>query len=108
MNIDEQEPKPAKLNFLDWSKELWLALLFVCIGWTVWPLMVYFLGRSIGFEYFQNLTLRVWAEEIVYGALPKLNFRSLISFLFLFLPWITSLFIRITLFNSRRKLEKSS
>ena len=84
-------------NLVDWSKELWFALLFVCIGWTVWPLMVYYLGRTIGFDYFLEMNLRVWAESKVYGPLKNGDFRSFTRIAFLSFPWLTFLLLRLTL-----------
>ena len=65
---------------IDWGKELWHLLFFGCIGFTIWPLIVYYLGQSMHFDYFSKLPLRTWAEQKVYGPLSYLNFRSLIIF----------------------------
>ena len=37
-----------KNELIDWSKELWFALFFLTTGFTIWPLMVYFLGQALG------------------------------------------------------------
>ena len=97
MNSDLQGSRDQNLNLVDWSKELWFALMFLCIGFTVWPLMVYFLGRAIGVEYFLTMPLRVWAEQKVYGPLAEGGFRFVTRFLFLCFPYFLSLFIRFTL-----------
>ena len=62
---------------IDWSKELWLSLLFVCVGFTIWPLMCYYGGRALTIEYFQDMHLRDWAENRVYGPLADGGLRSL-------------------------------
>jgi len=90
-------------NFIDWSRELWFALMFVCIGWTVWPLMIYFLGRALEIEYFISLTLRVWAEDKVYGPITDGGLRSLSRLLFLCFPWLFFFFLRFTLNLARKK-----
>ena len=50
---------------MNWSKELWFALLFLTVGFTIWPLLVYYLGLALALDFFLSTTLRVWAEEIV-------------------------------------------
>jgi hypothetical protein len=87
---------------IDWSKELWFGLLFVCIGWTVWPLMVYFLSRAIEIDYFMQLTLREWAESKVYGPLKDGGFRSISRIAFLFFPWFFSFIVRLALNYSKK------
>lgn len=87
----------------DWSKELWLALFFVCIGFTVWPLMIYYLSQYLGIDFFRELPLRVWAEQIVYGPLSFLNLRSLLSLLFLLSPYLFANLIRLLLLWSRQR-----
>ncbi|MAL84918.1 MAG: hypothetical protein CMI23_00975 [Opitutae bacterium] len=89
-------------TFVDWSKELWFALLFLCLGFTVWPLMVYYLLQYLEFSFFVNLSLRFWAEEVVYGPLSTFNFRLFASLLFLCTPYIIVNLIRLLLFLSRR------
>ena len=101
MNSDLQGSRDQNLDLVDWSKELWFALMFLCIGFTVWPLMVYFLGRAIGVEYFLTMPLRVWAEQKVYGPLAEGGFRFVTRFLFLCFPYFLSLFIRFTLHKVR-------
>ena len=85
------------LKIIDWSKELWLGLLFLCVGFTVWPLMVYFLGQAIGFDYFTEMSLRVWAEQKVYGPLADGGLRTLSRLSFLSFPYISCFFIRFVL-----------
>ena len=92
-------------NLIDWSKELWFGLLFVCIGWTVWPLMVYFLSRAFEIEYFMELTLREWAEAKVYGPLKDGGFRSISRVAFLFSPWFGSFVVRLILNYSKKNNE---
>ena len=87
---------------IDWSKELWLFLFFGCIGFTVWPLMVYYLGQGLLINYFTDLSLRIWAEQIVYGPLASFNIRTLLSLIFLFFPFLFSISTRGLLFVSRR------
>ena len=103
MNSNRQVQTEEESNFPDWSRELWFALMFVCIGWTVWPLMIYFLGRALGIEYFISLTLRVWAEDKVYGPIADGGLRSLSRLLMLFFPWLFFFFIRFTLNLARKK-----
>ena len=88
-------------NF-DLGKELWHLLFFGCIGFTIWPLIVYYLGQNMHFDYFAKLPLRTWAEQKVYGPLSYLNFRSLISLSFLFFPLLLSFTIRSLLTLARR------
>jgi hypothetical protein len=87
---------------IDWGKELWCILFFGCIGFTIWPLMVYYLGQVLQVNYFVDLPLRVWAEEKVYGPLAYYNVRSLSSLIFLCFPFIASIFLRFLL-NIARK-----
>ena len=47
---------------MDWSKEMWFALLFITVGFTIWPLLVYYIGLALGVGFFLETTLRVWAE----------------------------------------------
>ena len=74
---------------MDWSKEMWFALLFITVGFTIWPLLVYYIGLALGVGFFLETTLRVWAEQIVYGPLGDLDFYFLRSLLFLFVPYLT-------------------
>ncbi len=76
------------------SKELWFALLFLSVGFTIWPLLVYYLGLSLGIEFFLNTTLRTWAEQIIYGPLGSFNISFLKSLLFLVFPYLFFIFIR--------------
>ena len=64
---------------MNWSKELWFALLFLSVGFTIWPLMIYYLGLVFGVEFFLNLTLRTWAENMVYGPLGEVSLNFLRS-----------------------------
>lgn len=82
---------------MNWSKELWFALLFLTVGFTIWPLLVYYLGLALAFDFFLNTTLRVWAEDIVYGPLGKMNLAMLRSLLFLCLPYLAFSLIRFIL-----------
>ena len=84
---------------IDWSKELWLSLLFVCVGFTIWPLMCYYGGRALTIEYFQDMHLRDWAENRVYGPLADGGLRSLSRLLFLLGPYFTMLGLRILLYK---------
>ena len=86
---------------IDWSKELWLGLLFVCVGFTVWPLMCYYGGIALSIPYFVDLPLRVWAEGRVYGPLADGGFRSLSRLLFLLGPYLFVLGLRIVLAKAR-------
>ena len=90
---------------MNWSKELWFALLFLSVGFTIWPLMVYYLGLSIGIEFFLNTTLRTWAEQIVYGPLGGLDIFSLESFSFLCLHYLLFNLIRIILAVGQSSLK---
>ena len=85
---------------MNWSKELWFALLFLTVGFTIWPLMVYYIGLSTGIDFFLNTTLRVWAEQMVYGPLSNFNLTFLRSLIFLLLPYIGFTFLRILLAKS--------
>ena len=80
---------------MNWSKELWFALLFLSVGFTIWPLIIYYLGLASGIEFFLNITLRTWAEEIVYGSLGEASISFLRSLLFLLFPYLAFTFIRI-------------
>lgn len=88
---------------IDWSKELWLGLLFVCVGFTVWPLMCYYGGIALSIPYFVDLPLRVWAEGRVYGPLADGGFRSLSRLLFLLGPYLFVLGLRIVLAKARTR-----
>ena len=90
------------LKNLDWSRELWYVLFFVCLGFTVWPLMIYYLGQSVGLSYFIDLPLRTWAEEKVYGPLSFFNFRAVGSLLLLLTPFIAANILRILLYLVRK------
>ena len=72
---------------IDITKELWFFLMFNCIGFTVWPLMIYYLSRTLNFSYFIDLNLRTWAEEIVYGPLGSISMRHFSSLALLFFPY---------------------
>jgi hypothetical protein len=89
-------------EFIDWGRELWFALLFLCIGFTIWPLMVYFLGQAIGIEYFSGMDLRTWAEAKVYFPMVDGFVRFSSRLLFLCFPYLFSVFLRYCLFVSRR------
>ena len=82
---------------IDWSKELWLGLLFICIGFTVWPLFCYYGGIALGISYFIDLPLRVWAEGRVYGPLSDGGIRTLSRLLFLLGPYFFVLGLRFVL-----------
>ena len=82
---------------MNWSKELWFALLFLTVGFTIWPLLVYYLGLALALDFFLSTTLRVWAEEIVYGPLGKMNLTSLRSLFFLCFPYFAFSLIRFIL-----------
>ena len=97
MNAVLQESRDKNENLVDWSKELWFALLFLCIGFTVWPLMIYFLGCAVGIEYFTEMPLRVWAEQKVYGPLAEGSHRFVSRLLFLCFPYLLSFVIRFSL-----------
>tara|TARA_B100001094_G_scaffold318396_1_gene361893 strand:- start:11401 stop:11742 length:342 start_codon:yes stop_codon:yes gene_type:complete len=88
---------------IDWSKELWLSLLFVCVGFTIWPLMCYYGGRTLAIEYFQGMHLRDWAENRVYGPLVDGGLRSLSRLLFLLGPYFAMLGLRILLYKFSEK-----
>jgi hypothetical protein len=70
------------------SKELWYALLFVTIGFTIWPLIIYYIGLTIEMNFFTTMPLRMWAEDIVYGPLGEWSARSFWSLLILFFPYL--------------------
>ena len=87
-------------HMINWSKELWFALLFLTVGFTVWPLMIYYLGLALGLEFFTITTLRVWAEQIIYGPLSGMSLHFFRSLLILLLPYL--------LFNVLRLLIRLS
>ena len=89
-------------EFIDWSKELWFALFFLTIGFTIWPLLVYFLGQAIGVNYFAEMSLRTWAEQKVYGPLGDGLLRAGSRVFFLCLPYGLSFVLRYCLFIARR------
>ncbi|MEC8421373.1 MAG: hypothetical protein VXZ32_09670 [Verrucomicrobiota bacterium] len=91
-------PYPKKI---DTAKELWFFLMFNCIGFTVWPLMIYYLSRTLNVSFFIDLNLRTWAEDIVYGPLGSFSPATLFSLTLLFFPYFCFLVLRIL-------LEKSS
>jgi len=82
---------------MNFSKELWFALFFLVIGFTIWPLMIYYLGLSLSVEFFLQTTLRVWAEEIIYGPLATLDLNFVLSLLFLSFPYLFFNFLRFVL-----------
>ncbi len=92
----------ATENNFNLSKELWFFLLFNCVGFTVWPLMIYYLGRTLSISYFLDLTLRVWAEQIVYGPLANLSLHTVLSILILFTPYSLFWGVRICINLSRQ------
>lgn len=96
-----QVTSSPKTKIYDPSKELWFFLLFNCVGFTVWPLMVYYLSRAIGITYFVDLSLRTWAEEIIYGPLGSFSQYTILSVLFLLLPYLLFLSLRILIERSR-------
>ena len=56
-------------------------------------------GRALSIEYFQDMHLRDWAENRVYGPLADGGLRSLSRFLFLLGPYFTMLGLRILLYK---------
>lgn len=91
----------SKSKNSDLSKELWFFLMFNCIGFTVWPLMIYYLSKTLGINYFIDLTLRTWAEDIVYGPLGSFSLSTIISLVLLFAPYLCFLGIRVLLLRSK-------
>lgn len=89
---------------MNWSKELWFALLFISVGFTVWPLMVYYLGLALGIGFFESTTLRVWAEQMVYGPLGQFSLLFLRSLTFLFTPYLFFNFLRLILCKAGREV----
>jgi len=85
----------------DLSKELWFFLMFNCIGFTVWPLMIYYLSRTLNIGYFIDLKLRTWAEDIVYGPLGNFSLATIFSLIILFAPYFFFLIIRILLLRNK-------
>ena len=79
---------------------MWLGLLFVCVGFTVWPLFCYYGGRALGIAYFEHLPLRVWAEGRVYGPLADGGLRSLSRLLYLLGPYLFCLGLRLAMYFS--------
>jgi len=73
---------------MNWSKEMWFALLFITVGFTIWPLIVYYIGLALNVSFFLETTLRVWAEKIVYGPLGEFSTSFVRSLLFLFAPYL--------------------
>tara|TARA_Y200000002_G_C22542323_1_gene604554 strand:+ start:21 stop:320 length:300 start_codon:yes stop_codon:yes gene_type:complete len=88
---------------IDISKELWFFLMFNCVGFTVWPLMVYYLARTLQFSFFLDLSLRTWAEHIVYGPLGVISVDTLRSIAFLLFPYLSFLGLRLLLTQSHKK-----
>lgn len=88
---------------MNWSKELWFSLLFLTIGFTVWPLMVYYIGLSIGTDFFLHTTLREWAEDIVYGPLGTFSILFARSFLLLLFPYLAFNLLRLFLFLGQNR-----
>lgn len=94
----------SKIITMNWSKELWFALLFISVGFTVWPLMVYYLGLALGIGFFESTTLRVWAEQMVYGPLGQFSLLFLRSLTFLFTPYLFFNFLRLILRKAGREV----
>lgn len=94
----------SKIITMNWSKELWFALLFISVGFTVWPLMVYYLGLALGIGFFESTTLRVWAEQMVYGPLGQFSLVFLRSLTFLFTPYLFFNFLRLILRKAGREV----
>ena len=92
---------------MNWSKELWFALLFLTVGFTIWPLLVYYLGLFIQIEFFLKTSLREWAEEIVYGPLGVLNITTVLSMLFLCFPYLLFNLIRLIISQGSGNYSKS-
>ena len=86
---------------LDWTKELWFALLFISVGFTIWPLVIYYLGLAMRLDFFLDVSLRTWAEKMVYGPLGEIKFSFLRSIAFLFVPYFVFTIIRILLHLSK-------
>lgn len=94
---------------MNFTKELWFALFFLSIGFTIWPLMIYYLGLSIGLEFFLNMKLRFWAEQIIYGPLGSLNIYFMRSIIFLSAPYIFFNLVRILIaLGNKTYASKSS
>ena len=85
---------------INWSKELWFALLFVTIGFTIWPLMIYYLALALKLEFMMEISLRIWAEKIIYGPLAQINLLTLRSVLVLTLPYIVFCMLRLLISKS--------
>ena len=79
------------------SKELWFALLFIVVGFTIWPLLIYYLGLALKLEFFLQTTLRVWAEQIIYGPLGDLGWKFIRSLIFLSFPYLFFNLVRLIL-----------
>jgi len=88
---------------MNFSKELWFALFFLVIGFTIWPLLVYYLGLALKIEFFLQTTLRVWAERIIYGPLGTFDATFFRSLCFLFFPYLFFNLIRFVLKISKNK-----
>jgi len=86
---------------INWSKELWFALLFLTIGCTIWPLMIYYIALGLKLEFMMETSLRVWAEQIIYGPLAQINILTLRSILVLTFPYIIFCMIRFLIYKSR-------
>ena len=91
----------SKSENSDLSKELWFFLMFNCIGFTVWPLMIYYLSKTLSIDYFIDLTLRTWAEDIVYGPLGGFSLSTIVSLVLLLTPYLCFLGIRVLLLRSK-------
>lgn len=91
----------SKPKIYDLSKELWFFLMFNCIGFTVWPLMIYYLSKTLSIDYFIDLTLRTWAEDIVYGPLGDFSLSTIVSLVLLLSPYLCFLGIRLLLIRSK-------
>lgn len=91
----------SKSKNSDLSKELWFFLMFNCIGFTVWPLMIYYLSKTLSIDYFVDLTLRTWAEDIVYGPLGGFSLSTIVSLVLLLTPYLCFLGIRALLIRSK-------
>ena len=88
---------------INWSKELWFALLFLTIGFTIWPLMIYYIALGLKLEFMMEVSLRVWAEKIIYGPLAQINFHTFRSIAVLTFPYIIFCMIRFLI--NRNRLE---
>ena len=65
--------------------------------------MIYYIGLSVGMDFFLNTTLREWAVDIVYGPLGTFSILFIRSLFLLFFPYLAFNLIRMFLHLGKKR-----